>query len=514
MKWKNFKLTINKILIVAAVAGLLITNALSPEDKDMEVKHSTPVPSPSQFDLPMPPAQPREWGLNPFDRPFLFKLGGTDKMTGRERENIVADQYQQILADLGSKVPEVEIKDLSGITALTIGGRPFVTVLPNDCPDYYGRLSDDLKKKLEHQVAEQWKSLLLTDLTLEAGMRAPDYLASYPYMAATLFFICLILHVAADVFARRWTHSPGWSFKLFIWLGWISACFFLHPSLKSMAATVGRGALLPVFLALLIGTLMNLLYQVGCRIIDYYVKACKRHIGGLRQEQRLSTMSHVARFLIGTVAMVGGIVWFLFAVGVPVNQFFAGAGIAGILLGVIGRDIIIDYFYGINILLEDQFSIGDWIEAGPISGTVVSFNLRTTHIREIDGGLSVVTNGMLNRLKNHSREWANADFRIGVAYGSNPDRCMALILDEVESLAGLWPEKLEKKPVMLGVQELGESSVVLRALVRTAPLAQWEVGRELNRRVLLRFEREGVEIPFPQRKIWIQPGDVAAGKEV
>jgi len=511
MKWKSFKLTTNKILIAAAVAGLLITSALSPEDKDTKANKPAPVPSRGHSDLPIHPAQPREWGLNPFDRPFLFKLGDTDKMTGKERESIVSDQYQQILSDLGSEVPDVEVKDLSGITAVTIGGHPFVTILPHDCPEYYSRLSDDLKKKLEHQVAEQWKTLLLADLTLEAGMRSPEYLAGYPYIVATLFFICLILHVAADVFARRWTRSPGWSFKLFIWLGWISACFFLHPALKSMASTVGRGALLPVFLALLIGTLMNLLYQIGCRIMDHYVKVYRRHIGGIRQEQRLSTMSHVARFLLGTVALVGGLIWFLFAVGVPLNQFFAGAGIAGIVLGVIGRDIIIDYFYGINILLEDQFSIGDWIEAGPVSGTVVSFNLRTTHIREIDGGLSVVTNAMLNRLKNHSREWANADFRVGVAYGSNPDRCLALILDEIESLSGLWPEKLEKKPVLLAVQELGESSIVLRALVRTAPLAQWEVGRELNRRVLLRFEREGVEIPFPQRKIWVQSGDPKAG---
>ncbi|MDQ7826939.1 MAG: mechanosensitive ion channel family protein [Candidatus Eremiobacteraeota bacterium] len=507
-KKMNLKLTTNRILFVVAIAGMIVTGALNPgggNSKDSGVTFSLPSQPAPDPNLPLPPAKPREWGLNPFDRPFLFRLGSTDKMTALEREGIVAAQYHQILTGLGDKVPEVEVKDYSGVTGVAVGGKPLVTVLAADCPEYYGRLSDEAKKRLEHQVAEQWKHLLQMDLAGEALLRSPVYLRNYPYIVSMLFFLCLLLHVLADAAARRWMRSPAWSLKLLIWLGWLSACFFLHPFLKPMAATLGRGALRPVFLALLIGTLMNLLFQVSCLIFERYIKSYRKgHLSEARQEQRIATLTQGGRFLIGTVAVIWGTAWFLFAVGVPVHQFFAGAGLAGIALSVIGRDILIDYFYGINILLGDYFSIGDWIEAGPVSGTVVSFNLRSTQIREIDGGLSIVTNGMLNRLKNHSREWANTDFRVGVAYGSDPDRCLALILEEIEGLAEAWPEKLEKKPVLSGVQELAESAVMLRALVKTAPLAQWEVGRELNRRVLLRFGREGVEIPFPQRKIWIE----------
>jgi small conductance mechanosensitive channel len=510
----NLKLTKNRILLLIAIAGLIITGSLGPAPKDSKENKviitppAPPAPSAvpaTDRNLPLPPAKPRDWGLNPFDRPFLFKLGGSDKMTAVERENLVSAEYRRILYESGSNVPKVEVLEDSGITVISIGGRPFVTVLPSDCPEYYGRLSEEAKRQVERHVAEQWKQLLERDLAAEALSRSPAYLAVYPHIIAMLFFLCLFLYVLADWAARRWMRSPGWALKLLIWLCWISACCFLHPFLRPMAATLGRGALRPVFFVLLIGTLMNILFHVGCSVFDHYIKSYRKgNISEARREQRIATLSQSGRFLIGTLVMICGIVWFLFAVGLPVNQVFAGAGLAGIALSLIGRDILIDYFYGFNILLGDYFSIGDWIETDRISGTVVSFNLQTTQIREIDGGLSILNNSMLRHLKNHSLEWANTDFRIGVAYGSDPDRCLAMILEEIKDLAAEWPEKLEKNTILSGVQELGESSVVLRALVRTAPLAQWEVGRELNRRVLLRFGREGVEIPFPQRKVWLE----------
>ena len=115
-----------------------------------------------------------------------------------------------------------------------------------------------------------------------------------------------------------------------------------------------------------------------------------------------------------------------------------------------------------------------------------------------------MTNSRLTVVKNHSRDFANADFRVGVAYGSDTDRCIELICDEVRKFAEEHPDKLEPNPVFTGVHELGDNAVTLRALIRTAALEQWGVGRELNRRVLHRFKTEGVDIPFPQRTVWLK----------
>ena len=115
-----------------------------------------------------------------------------------------------------------------------------------------------------------------------------------------------------------------------------------------------------------------------------------------------------------------------------------------------------------------------------------------------------MTNSQLTLVKNHSRDFANADFRVGVAYGSDTDRCLELICDEVKKFAEECPGKLEPNPVFTGVHELGDNAVTLRALIRTAALEQWGVGRELNRRVLHRFGAEGVDIPFPQRTVWLR----------
>lgn len=484
--------------------GLILTSLLFPEGKG-----GYSVPSTGELvvdeSLPLPIIGPREEGFDPFHDPFLFQLGSTDKMSGTERESILQRQYNRIVDKIEGETPEVRVEHLSGMTVVQIGGQPFATVLPADAPEYYSRLSDERKKKLELMIAQRWKQLLEQDLAKEAFTRSPDSLARYPYIVSLFIFGGLILHALADGATRKYLHSPGWSLKTFIWLVVLAVTTYAHPVLRPLATPIIEGGLLPIFYFLLIFTICGVAYRLGCKVLENYAKAyLEGHNSSNKHlEQRVDTMVAGGRFLVGTLVLVVGFIWMMGAIGLDIGKVFAGAGFAGVAIGVIGKDILIDYFFGINILVDDQFTIGDFIETPVATGTVEAFNLRTTRIRESDGGLSFVTNGKLTIIKNHSREFANSDFRVGVAYGSDTDHCLELICDEIKQYAEDSPEQLKPDPVFTGVHELADSAVVLRAMVRTTALEQWAVGRELNRRVLKRFEAEGVDIPFPQRTVWM-----------
>ena len=494
----------NIFLVVFGIIGFLISASVTPKT-NVRIEIPEPEEMITDESLPLPPIGPRDEGFNPLDEPFLFQLGGTDKMTGKEREDILERQYRDIVHNLTGVAPEVTVDQSSGMTVVKIGNVPFATVLPVDAPEYYKRLSEERQKKLELMIAQRWKRLLEVDLAQEAYSRSDGNLAIYPYVVVMLLCVALICHAIADSFARRFLHSPGWTLKAFVWLSFLSAATYFHPVLRPFAAPIIQGGLTPVFLFLIIFTLCGVVYRIGCRALESYAKAyvAEHRTGGKHLEQRVETMIAGGRFLVGTVTILLGFFWMMGSLGVNLGSLFAGAGFAGVAIGVVGKDILIDYFFGINILIDDQFNIGDFIETPVATGTVEAFTLRTTKIRETDGGLSYVANSKLNIIKNHSREFANTDFRVGVAYGSDTDRCIELICDEIKKYALEQPGTLKEEPVFKGVHELGDSAVVLRALVRTAALEQWAVGRELNRRVLQRFEAEGIDIPFPQRTVWM-----------
>ncbi|MBS2036111.1 mechanosensitive ion channel family protein [bacterium] len=490
----------NLLMFVLSLICCLITMFSMPE-----VNHPRPVSTPSAEtedpSLPLPRIGPRARTLNPFDTPFLFRLGDSDKLTGLEREQQLLEQYQHILSQLDGRQVEVTVAQAEGMTTLDIDGHPFATVLQADCPDYYNRLTEAGKKKLEYQLAMRWKALLEKDLARESALRAPDSMATRPYLMFFVFFFSLALHALTDSLSRRFLHNPGWPVKGFIWLSCISFGLILHPDLKPLAIPIINGALRPVFFGLIISAVCQGLHRIGCLMLERYIDAYVRQGEGARRQNRVETLARGGRFLVGTVVVLIGVGWFAAAVGVDLGKVFAGAGVAGLALGVVGKDILIDYFYGLNVMLDDQFNLGDFIETPVATGIVENFNLRTTRVRELDGGLSIVTNSKLTVIKNHSRDFANADFRIAVPYNADVKRALQLIADEIRRMSENAPELLEATPMFMGVHELGESAVTLRALVKTGPLKQWHVTRELNQRILERFQEENMDIAYPVLQI-------------
>lgn len=231
---------------------------------------------------------------------------------------------------------------------------------------------------------------------------------------------------------------------------------------------------------------------------------------GERREQRARAVGQLIRnfasILIWTIVAINIVV--IFGLYDRFSPLFASAGIAGIALGFGAQSLVRDFLSGIFMILEDQYGVGDIIDVGEATGTVEMVGLRVTRLRDLEGVVWYVRNGELMRVGNHSQGWARAVLDVGIGYHNDVEHAEEVMLEVAEELAAddAWGELILEKPDVWGVENLGDNSVMLRLVVKTKPLEQWKVARELRARIKERFDEEGVEIPFPQQTVWIHDG--------
>ncbi len=223
-----------------------------------------------------------------------------------------------------------------------------------------------------------------------------------------------------------------------------------------------------------------------------------------RRVQRAKTMGDLLKSVITgvLVAMFGTMI--LSELGVNIAPIIASAGIIGIALGFGAQSLVKDFLSGIFMIFEDQYGVGDVIDVGEANGTVEAVSLRVTRLRALDGTVWYVPNGEILRVGNMSQNWARAVIDVGVAYDEDLGRVRRVLTEVAHDL---WTDEefrevIIEEPEVTGVEALTADSVTVRVMVKTLPLEQWAVGRELRQRVKARFDHEGIEIPFPQRVVW------------
>ena len=188
---------------------------------------------------------------------------------------------------------------------------------------------------------------------------------------------------------------------------------------------------------------------------------------------------------------------------IDIGPLLAGAGILGLAISFGAQSLVKDILAGFFQLVENQFAVGDVIEAAGKEGVVERMNLRVVQLRDTHGNVHVIPNGAITVVTNKTKGWSRGVVDIGVAYETEVDKAIAVLRAEAAEFAAdeEWAGRFDGAPEVIGVQELADSSVVVRTLLRTQPGKQWEVMREFRRRVKNRFDKEGIEIPFPQRVI-------------
>jgi small conductance mechanosensitive channel len=210
----------------------------------------------------------------------------------------------------------------------------------------------------------------------------------------------------------------------------------------------------------------------------------------------LLTLSLVAVWVVVAVICLGEL-------GLDVAPILAGAGIVGLAVGFGAQNLVRDIISGFFIVLENQVRVGDVAVVNGTGGLVEAITFRTMVLRDLAGVVHVVPNGAITTLANMTLGWSGYVIDVGVAYKEDTDRVVEImteVADELRKDPRLGPAILEPIEVF-GVDDFKESEVTIKARLKTAPIQQWNVGREYRRRLKKAFDTHGIEIPFPHRAL-------------
>ncbi len=221
-------------------------------------------------------------------------------------------------------------------------------------------------------------------------------------------------------------------------------------------------------------------------------------------EKRVGTLGRICRsaLYLLTITVAGMMV--LARIGLDIKPLLAGAGVIGLAVGFGAQNLVKDVISGLFFIIENRIRVGDVAILNGTGGLVEQVNLRTTVLRSLDGTIHVFPNGSISSLSNMTHEFSYYLFNVGVAYKEDTDR-VAAVLREIgdEMLADEAYKEFILEPLeILGVDQFADSAVIIKARIKTVPIKQWLVGREMNRRIKKRFDEEGIEIPFPHRTFY------------
>jgi small conductance mechanosensitive channel len=246
------------------------------------------------------------------------------------------------------------------------------------------------------------------------------------------------------------------------------------------------------------------------RIVQFFVKRLNQRaaaqVGNFHRAAQLRTMASLLR---ATAYGVLGFLTFLQVLtifDIPYQGILASAGILGVGIGLGAQSIFKDMINGILILFEDQYNVGEVVTIAGLKGTVESLSLRSTRLRDGDGTLYVIPNSQIATVSNQSRDYSIASLPVSVDASANPDRVIALLgrLAEDVRQDSAFKDIAISNPEILGVNEIRGREVIYPVNIRVRANQRDGVLRELRRRIILAFEKEGVPLGISSNMLVMQ----------
>jgi small conductance mechanosensitive channel len=190
--------------------------------------------------------------------------------------------------------------------------------------------------------------------------------------------------------------------------------------------------------------------------------------------------------------------------GLNIAPLLAGAGVVGLAIGFGAQKLVQDVINGAFILFQDLMSVGDVVRLGETAGVVEALSIRTVRLRDLAGVVHTIPFNSIEAVSNLTREFSFHVFDLGIAYREDVDEVIGIIKAVGEELQGdaeigaLILEPLE----VFGLDQFGDSAIVIKGRIKTKPIKQWQVGRAFNRLIKRRFDENNIEIPFPHQTLY------------
>ena len=280
----------------------------------------------------------------------------------------------------------------------------------------------------------------------------------------------------------------GWGLDAF---GWLNS--------PLGGRVIGSGLTIAIALA---ATLV--VWEASSSAVERYFSETDAEGNLIERGARARTLLPLFRNVLFIVLAVIVTLVVLSELGVNIAPRLAGAGVVGLAIGFGSQKLVQDVINGAFILLEDSIAVGDVVSAGGHAGVVESLSIRSIRLRDLSGHVHTIPFSTVDTVTNLTKDFSYSVFEVGVAYREDTDAVTEVLREigaEMQADPELGPLILEPLDVM-GVDKFGNSAVVIKARFKTAPIKQWTVGREFNRRMKKRFDAAGIEIPFPHQTIY------------
>ncbi len=223
-------------------------------------------------------------------------------------------------------------------------------------------------------------------------------------------------------------------------------------------------------------------------------------------ESKKATLEQVLSRILGIVIIGLGIIQLLILFGTEPTTILTFTGAISVAFGLAAKDLVNDFLSGSIFIIEDQFHLGDVITVDNITGQVTDINLRTLILRSADGNLHTIPNGNIQIVTNHTRDFSKATVIFGVSYNSDIDFVLDVLRDEM-AIALSELDMIKEVPDVHGIIDFDDSAIKMRIVATCVSGEHWQIERELRRRIKIRFDKEKIEMPFPQRVVTINKED-------
>jgi moderate conductance mechanosensitive channel len=413
---------------------------------------------------------------------IILTVTDSDAQYHATSKELLAKRWQVLLESelreaLESRQPEA-FKQQTGTAALCLGGTIFSTLAVAFSWWLLGKRKQELESLQKNQEAP------LPHYEAEPGLHLFEYLQQVFSLKGRLQLIRLL----------HW--FLFWVF-LFLWTAGLAATLYQFPQTRQFSISLISTPIL-VLVVLLVTGLSDSLSTIA---IDQFLKAsASSEIISVetlqRKSQRILTIAGALQGLKTVLIYIVGIIFILQTLQIaPVSILTLGAVLA-LAASFAAQSLVKDLTNGLLILLEDQYAVGDYISINTVSGLVESLNLRITQLRSNSGNLITIPNSQIQQVENMGKSWSRATVLIDVAYETDINAAFKTIHETLNTFAQEpeWKPLILKPEELLGIDHISHTGMTIQVWVRTMPLKQWSVGRELRRRIKLAFDSNSVRI--------------------
>jgi small conductance mechanosensitive channel len=364
-------------------------------------------------------------------------------------------------------------------------------------------------------LAAQWQTALQNALYQALERRQPEAIHRNTELSVRAAISLAGLTLAGLLLFRflrnrRVATVIAWIIPL-LWLAAITYALLQFPQTVSYGEAIRRTAI-RVALVWIGGFVADAVIATAIRqVVHWWATIGKPPGGQARALLRVPTMSNALVGFSTSIIVVIAILATLAVLQVPIASVVTIGGIAAVAIGFAAQSLVRDCLGGLLVLFEDQYVEGDYVAIGDANGIVERLTLRVVQVRDSRGNLITIPHSSAIQVVNSSRTWSRVDYRVTVAVGGDLRKAMDILRDTLTRMRSdeRWHDAIIEPVEWIGVESMSRNGVVLRASMRTAPLRQFEVRREINLRVYESLAKAEIPLGNDPSTPFVAPPDAS-----